>query len=294
MRFAIDGQGAQSAGQGLGNLLGAVFNGGYVREQAAQQAAARAAQTYASQMQGRKYGAEADGLELTNQHRQAPIDESLPQHMQTLQKLFQWDSNNIEPLSKAMLNAQAATHRGNAVANPEMAPAIGQAYAAIEGRPLVTNVGNTGRTMNHFTGGMDVQDEVLAKLFGDVQSSDAAANNARAAASYASADNSRANAEFTRDRNAFFGETGSLPGARGSGEDATNAKTRNAIIAAVERDLMGADEVEIMAEVERRLARRGIGSSAQKPAGIPKAGTVEDGYRFKGGDPADPNNWEKI
>lgn len=29
-------------------------------------------------------------------------------------------------------------------------------------------------------------------------------------------------------------------------------------------------------------------------SGGPKAGSVEDGYRFKGGDPADPSNWEEV
>jgi hypothetical protein len=32
----------------------------------------------------------------------------------------------------------------------------------------------------------------------------------------------------------------------------------------------------------------------QEKLGGPKAGEVQDGYRFKGGDPADPNSWEKV
>lgn len=33
---------------------------------------------------------------------------------------------------------------------------------------------------------------------------------------------------------------------------------------------------------------------AGAPAGAPQPGHVEDGYRFKGGNPADPNAWEKV
>jgi hypothetical protein len=36
-------------------------------------------------------------------------------------------------------------------------------------------------------------------------------------------------------------------------------------------------------------------AASEKPAipAIPKVGTIQDGYRFKGGNPADPKNWEK-
>jgi len=37
----------------------------------------------------------------------------------------------------------------------------------------------------------------------------------------------------------------------------------------------------------------GAGGQPAAPTG-PQPGTVDDGYRFKGGDPANPNNWEKI
>ena len=34
-------------------------------------------------------------------------------------------------------------------------------------------------------------------------------------------------------------------------------------------------------------------NSAGKQGGVPQAGYIDSGYRFKGGDPADPNNWEQ-
>ena len=37
-----------------------------------------------------------------------------------------------------------------------------------------------------------------------------------------------------------------------------------------------------------------VAPPAQKPSIGPTVGTVEDGYRFKGGNPADSKNWEKV
>lgn len=46
---------------------------------------------------------------------------------------------------------------------------------------------------------------------------------------------------------------------------------------------------------QQQEASSGMGSSATAaPSGGPKPGDVEDGYRFKGGNPADPNAWEKV
>jgi hypothetical protein len=36
------------------------------------------------------------------------------------------------------------------------------------------------------------------------------------------------------------------------------------------------------------------GGRQPAPKSGPKPGTIEDGHRFKGGNPADPNSWEAV
>lgn len=52
-----------------------------------------------------------------------------------------------------------------------------------------------------------------------------------------------------------------------------------------------------LANLERMLTNKNAVAAAPKPTTTPNApavGTVKDGYRFKGGNPADKNNWEKV
>lgn len=54
------------------------------------------------------------------------------------------------------------------------------------------------------------------------------------------------------------------------------------------RSGMSAEQIK---QVE--LASGGVPTEG-KPSGAPQVGVTEDGYRFKGGDPSDPNSWEKV
>jgi hypothetical protein len=61
-------------------------------------------------------------------------------------------------------------------------------------------------------------------------------------------------------------------------------------------------EAEVNKKWDRVRTREGIPRSDEgektsktKPGqGIPKVGAIEDGYKFKGGDPSNPESWEKV
>ena len=44
---------------------------------------------------------------------------------------------------------------------------------------------------------------------------------------------------------------------------------------------------------ERIIGNRGVEPSAAYKS-APKVGTVQDGYKFKGGEPSNPSSWEKV
>ncbi len=192
----------------------------------------------------------------------------------------------VDDMAKAADTEQTMRERAAIIQNPALALPTAQAFFATSGKAPFDNVNNTGFSLNALTGGQFEANPVLAKLFGDVERSKATENLAQAGSASASAGLSNArrdrvvsgldkpvtivddeSGQATVTAIPTRGETrtiGVAP-AKGSGVDATNAKTRNAIIAAVEKDLgQYATEEQITAEVNKRLARRGIGQSGNK------------------------------
>lgn len=76
------------------------------------------------------------------------------------------------------------------------------------------------------------------------------------------------------------------------GQKATQALARLQQTGSEEGFLQALTDLEevVTAGLERARARAGQADHN----GGPQAGVIEDGYRFKGGNPSDPNNWEKV
>lgn len=178
--------GWQSAGQGIGQLFMAMAQAPMARAQAQQDAALKNAQTYSHNMHGNKYGAEAQGQMMTNQARQQPADASLPQYLQVAQKLFGWTGdNNVDRIASAAQRLQQTGLTDQAIVNPGMQPTIGGAVAAAAGKGAYSAIGDTGVSVNQFTGGQAVSSPGLYSLHSGVQATRADANRADADAARA-------------------------------------------------------------------------------------------------------------
>lgn len=284
MRFTLDANAAQSIGGGLGSIFKAAVLGPMYREQAEREAQQQAAVTYLRNMQGNQAGAtarkalaETTGLDLTNQARQAPIDASLPEYLQAAQRLFQMTGDtNMDRFANAGTALQTQAIRDQALANVGDVDTMnrlntlakpGEAYMPFRA------VGDTGVSLNQATGTQDVTNAVLNRLFSTESGAKANRDNAAAGASAAQARRHGTEADLTGARLEFLRNYGRLPGSGATGEDATNAKTRNQVIAEIERQMPGLSPEEFAAELQLRLERRGM----VMPGAVPPAATATGG-----------------
>ena len=180
--------GWQAAGQGIGNIFQAFALGPMYRQQAQQDAALKSAQTYSHNMHGNKYGAETRGLEMTNEARTAPIDASLPQYMQAAQKLFSMTGDtNMDRFASAGQRLQQMGAADTVMANPAAAATIGTAMAAAAGKGAYSAVGDSGVSVNQFTGAQDVNHPGLYDLRSRLVGSQIYQNNMQGNAANATA-----------------------------------------------------------------------------------------------------------
>lgn len=284
MKFTLDAGGAQQAGQGIGSLFKAYALGPMYRQQAEQDAAAKTATAYSHTQAGNKYGAQAEQERFTLDQRRGvddniAADPAMAPYLQQMQRVFKLTGDtNAERVAKAGTEFQSQGIRDKAVAAPDI-DAMNRLISVESGKPYLPhdNVGTTGYSINKATGTGGVLNPVLAKIFQMVENSKVNENNAQAGSAGASAGLANARRERvvggydkTTDMVGDDGvttitrlPTGGAPVSvgvaptKGTGVDATNAKARNAVVAAVEKELGTlATDAEIQTEVNRRMARR--------------------------------------
>ncbi len=229
MKFSLNADGAMAAGQGIGNAIKAFALAPQMRQQAEQEAVKSAADIYYRNMAGNKYGAEAEGLGMTNRARTAPVDPTLSRYMQDAYKLFQATGDtNAQNIAKAGTEVQTQGIRDQALANVGDLDMMNRLNTlAKEGttyKPFAA-VGNTGGAINQATGQGIVSDAVLRKLFGDKNASEVMENKAQANSSNASAGKYTAEADIERQKADRLRKTGSLPGTGAEGSEGALSST---------------------------------------------------------------------
>lgn len=95
--------------------------------------------------------------------------------------------------------------------------------------------------------------------------------------------------EMERTKKAYFAQPGDTPNTI-----AFKAQMREMYNRAIQRSLGQETSGTLPKPSEFAQQLTANGGSAATPDAPPAVGTVEDGYRFKGGNPADPNSWEQV
>jgi hypothetical protein len=200
MQFKLNAEGAQSLGQGIGNLMKAYAMGPQVRQQAAQSQEATMAKIYADNMQGNQYGANARKLaadatdqEMTTRLREG-IDAELaanpgmPAYERALRMGFKFAGpQHMQNWSAAGVNEKKIADLNAIQSNPDLAQSTGIAYGATKGELPFVAVNDGGHSVNRYTGNTIEANPVLAKLFSDKRQSEIAENRAQANSANASA-----------------------------------------------------------------------------------------------------------
>jgi hypothetical protein len=275
-----------------------------------------------------KLGQEAEGLRLTNAARTGPVDDTLPANLQTAFKLFQATGDtNMERFANAGTALQTQDIRDQAVANMGNLDVMnrlntlakpGETYMPFKA------VGDTGGAIDQATGQGVVFDQVLRKLFEGESGAKVARDRGAANASNANASKYAAEADIERQRAERLRTTGALPGTGAEGSEGALSSTvirsmdipildekGRPVTDAFGKPMMRTDQDALKrfygwatennrkptatAFAQWEAQGRPAGNKNPPPAQTtPKIGAIENGYRFKGGDPASPSSWEKV
>ncbi len=148
-----------------------------------------------------RYAAPADGVGPVMPTPAAYNGDTASRIFQTLglsQHALAAGDKNVANLAKAQEGYRSMGLGDDILAGRRTAADVGRSQAAIEGKDLVSAIGNTGMGFDRFSGAGQQIDPGLRAIFGDQAVAGIAADRARAEASRASAASSYASAAKTR------------------------------------------------------------------------------------------------
>lgn len=275
-QFTLDGgaAGAQAIGTGFGDIFKAAVMGDRVQQDA-----------YLKSMGQVKTAEEARGLRMTNDHR-ANVDNMLSDpNMEAYRKAqllaFKLAGPQyMDNFSKAGETEQGNVSRQAIINDPSLATNVAKAFFATSGKAPYDNVGDTGFSVNKVTGETIAANPVMAKLFQATEGTLAGERAARRDRISSGLDHT----VVTLDENGRPMVT-ALPTKGGmnmiapakptsSGLDATNAKAYNQIVTQVEKEMPGAPDEKVQAEVDKRWARRVPTGTNKNPAPAAARATI--------------------